>query len=181
MQIRLRETSMRKFTVTTAIAIVSAGSLHAAKPAPLTMAQVDTLPLSQMCSKSGPLGLEFGTTSLPKSTGTHPHIIRKTLEGTLAPLGKATLTSTKYSGKLASADYTLQFANESEAKKIMRALGGRLESAGWLKWADQFADLGSKADLDAAANPEDSAWFHISLEQSEDTCRRCQVCTGPCQ
>jgi hypothetical protein len=159
---------MRKFTVTTAIAIVSAGSLHAAKPAPLTMAQVDTLPLSQMCSKSGPLGLEFGTTSLPKSTGTHPHIIRKTLEGTLAPLGKATLTSTKYSGKLASADYTLQFANESEAKKIMRALGGRLESAGWLKWADQFADLGSKADLDAAANPEDSAWFHISLEQSED-------------
>jgi hypothetical protein len=143
------------------------GSVQAQATVPITQAQVDALPLDQICSKTSVLGFPFGTSDYGTVYATLPGQAQRYLAGTLRPIDQATLRATKYSNKLFMAEYQLPFATDAEAKTALTSLSTRAEKAGWFPWADVVAkDAGD--EIYTTKDPN-SSWYYSTNAIQEPT------------
>jgi hypothetical protein len=105
-------------------------------------AQINALPLSEMCSKTGAMGQKFGATDLTPSTMLSRGAANLPLELRFAPFDKYGLSTTKYSNKMYEAVFN-SIIDQELTEDSLKAIAARFVASGWtpVKTEDQTFDI----------------------------------------
>lgn len=95
-------------------------------------ARMEAVPFATLCNAQGSLDHRFGDTSAPPAlmASMAP---RETLPAEFAPFTEMTLSSTKYSNKLVSAEFTAEFASAEAAEAARAQVAAGYRALGWVE------------------------------------------------
>jgi hypothetical protein len=127
-------------------ALLFPSTSYAKLPADLE-AQIQALPLDQLCRTDGALDLSFGATSHDISPLHKPGAVNRDLGVEYAPFKDAALNATKYTHRFFSATLTVDLGDKAIEREAADLLAMRIEQAGWVPSVRSEGDDGPFHDF----------------------------------
>jgi hypothetical protein len=117
------------------------------------LAQINALPLSEICSQEGALGKKFGVTDLPPSTNLNRGVANAPLEPRFAPFDSIGFSTTRYSNKMYEVVFESRFDDEKSTENAMKAIAARFVANGWKAVKVDYETF----DINLSLNAENAA------------------------
>lgn len=168
---------MKPILALLAAALCAAPAAQAQDTRAALLAQIDALPMDDMCSARGVFQYGFGGTDAPPNPLSMMDMNKQPLPAAAAPFEQVALVSTKWSNRFAGATYELDVADEATALAVIERLARHFRARGWI--AKENVDDADFSLIDSGPEPGGVNFYSEAAAMAGDDRKGIRVALHP--